>query len=65
MGVTLVSCVPCTCHKYQSNGSLVNKCVIGDLLETDLNKVWVEGVVEQKVIPRPLADYFVVGRRQK
>jgi hypothetical protein len=49
-----------TKHKYQCHVSLVNKYPIGDLLETDFNKVWWVGQ-GQKVIPRPSADYFVVG----
>jgi hypothetical protein len=68
--VTHVGCHTCvichTCHKRQWHISLVKKCVKGDLWVTDFNKVWGEGWRGgQKVIPWPLADYFVVGRRQK
>jgi hypothetical protein len=46
----------------------VNKCATGDFLVTHFNikSGWWEGWGgEQKVIPRPSSDYFVVGRRQK
>jgi hypothetical protein len=47
--------------------SLVTKCALGELLIVNFNKDW-RGWGwgwGQKVVSRPLADYFVVGRRQK
>jgi hypothetical protein len=41
---------------------LVTKCVTGDFLQLTFKVVWRMG---QKVLSKPLADSFAVGRRQK
>jgi hypothetical protein len=59
------TCVRChTYHKYQCHLLLVNKLAF-QLLISIKSEGCVGGWVGQKVIPRPLADYFVVSRRQK
>jgi hypothetical protein len=45
--------------------SLVTKCVTGDFLQLTFNDVGREGRVGQKVLSKPSADSFAVGRRQK
>jgi hypothetical protein len=51
--------------------SLVNKCVTGDFLQLTFNDVGREGGrggegrEGQKVLSKPSADSFAVGRRQK
>jgi hypothetical protein len=42
--------------------SLVTKCVTGDFLQLTFNDVGRGG---QKVLSKPSADSFAVGRRQK
>jgi hypothetical protein len=44
---------------------LVTKCVTGDFLQLTFNDVGREGREGQKVLSKPSADSFAVGRRQK
>jgi hypothetical protein len=44
---------------------LVIKCVTGDFLQLTFNDVGREGERGQKVLSKPSADSFAVGRRQK